>query len=110
MVFRVWDATTSRKVREITVSDMMPPGWSTAVVSPDCRRLLVANPNANDVRLVDISSGEELYRSVTGQLPKAQGFAFSPDGRYVAAGSFRTGVYLLEFPDPSADGSIGTRP
>ena len=98
-VFSVWDAATGRKLREINVADMAPPAWSEAAVSPDGRCLLVVNSDGADVRLVDIGSGEELYRSQKGKLPKARGFTFSADGRYVAAGSFRTGIYLLQLAD-----------
>jgi len=107
-VFRVWDASTGRKLRDITVSNMIPPGWSEAVVSPDGQRLLVVNSDKADVRLVDIISGKELYRSQKGKLAKARGFAFSPDGRYVAAGSFRTGVYLVELPVSESKGALQT--
>jgi thiol-disulfide isomerase/thioredoxin len=98
LVFRVWDTATGKKVKEITLSDVVPPGWSEATLSPDGHRLLVINSDGADVRLVDLTSGAELLRSQRGKLPKARGFAFSPDGRYVAAGSFRTGVYLVELP------------
>ena len=42
-VFHVWDTETGDKLREIAVADMLPPGWSEALVSPDGRRLLVVN-------------------------------------------------------------------
>ncbi|HVC93903.1 MAG TPA: WD40 repeat domain-containing protein [Pirellulales bacterium] len=105
-VFRVWDAETGGILREITVVDMVPPGWSEAAVSPDGRRLLVVCSDSGDVRLVDVDSGDEWYRSEKGKLPSARGFSFSPDGRHVAAGSFRRGVYLLEFPVPAGQGAL----
>jgi len=106
LVFRVWDAASGEKLSEITVAPMIPPGWTEATVSPDGRRLLVVNSDGDDVRLVDISSGVELYRSERGKFPMARGFSFSPDGRYVAAGSFRAGVYLVELPDLSAESPL----
>ncbi len=106
LVFRVWDAASGRKLREIAVAAMIAPGWNEAVVSPDGGRLLVANSDGDDVRVVDISSGAELYRSEKGKLPRARGFSFSPDGRYVAAGSFRAGLYLVELPVLSAESPV----
>jgi hypothetical protein len=108
LAFRIWDTKTGEKLREVTVSEMTTPGWNEAIVNPDGKRLLVVNSGAADVRLVDLISGEELYRSEKGKLPNARGFSFSPDGRHVAAGSFRTGVYLLELPVPSAEGPLQT--
>ncbi len=108
LMFQVRDTASGRKLREFAVAQTVPPGWSEATVSPDGRRLLVVNSDGDDVRLVDINSGEESYRSERGKLPTARGFSFSPDGRYVAAGSFRTGVYLVQLPDPTAESSSPT--
>lgn len=107
-MFRLWDAATGEKLREITLSETIAPGWTEAVVSPDGGRLLVINSTNGHARLADLRSGEEIYRSDKGKLPRARGFSFSPDGRYVAAGSFRAGVYLLELPVPAAEGSLQT--
>ena len=103
-VFHIWDASTGRKVRDINVGDTDLPGWSEATLSPDGRRLLVGSMDAADVRLVDVASGKELFRAEKGKVRKGRGFAFSPDGRHVAAGSFRSGVYLLGVPVSSPDG------
>ena len=73
-------------------------------MSPDGQRVLVVNSDKDDVRLVDLFSSEELLR---GKLHTAKGFSFSPDGRQVAAGSFRTGVYLLGLPISAGDLSSG---
>ena len=110
LVVRVYDAATGQKVREIAVSELTPPGWNEAVVSPDGQRLLVVNSDGADVRLVDLALGEELYRSPKGRLTKARGFTFSADGRHVVAGSFRTGVYLVELPVVEAQAAVQTPP
>ena len=51
-------------------------------MSPDGRRLLVVNSDGADVRLVDIASGEELYRSEKGNSRGPEEFSFSPDGMW----------------------------
>ncbi|HEV3344249.1 MAG TPA: redoxin domain-containing protein [Pirellulales bacterium] len=98
LTFRVWDAASGRKLREIAVPEMAPPGWNEAVVSPDGERLLVVNSDGADVRLVDLVSGQQLYRSTKGKLLRARGFSFSPDGRHAVSGSFRNGTFLVELP------------
>jgi eukaryotic-like serine/threonine-protein kinase len=108
LAFQVWDAVTGQRLRDITVADMVPPGWQEACVSPDSHLLLVANGDAGDVRVLDVESGTELYRAAKGKLTRPKGFIFSPDGRYVAAGSFRDGVYLIEFPVPWTGGASQT--
>ncbi len=107
-VFHVWDSSTGRKVRDINVGDTDAPGWNEATLSPDGRRLLVGGMDAADVRLVDLASGKELFRTDKGKVRKGRGFTFSPDGRQVAAGSFRSGVYLLSVPVSPLDGARQT--
>ena len=104
LVFRVCDAATGRTLREIKLADMAPTGWNEAAVSPDGRHLLAVNSDQGDVRLIDMTSGEERYRSPKGKLLRARGFSFSADGRQVVAGSFRAGVYLVELPVEAAAG------
>ena len=106
--FQVWDASTGQKIREINVGDTDAPGWSEATLSPDGRRLLVGSMDAADVRLFDLASGKEIFRTEKGKVRHGRGFAFSPDGRHVAAGSFRSGVYLLSVPVSPVDGARQT--
>ncbi len=94
-VFRVWDAVSGEKRRQFPVADFNLPGVGEAVFAPDGRRLLVSD-GEGDVRLFDFASGTEFWRSERQQLPKARGFAFSPDGKHVAAGSFRSGIFLIQ--------------
>jgi WD40 repeat protein/peroxiredoxin len=98
LAFRLWDAATGRKLREIALPDVAARGWNEATVSADGERLLVINSDGADVRLVELASGKELFRSAKGKLSKARGFSFSPDGKHAVAGSFRNGVFLVELP------------
>lgn len=98
-VFQIWDTASGKKLRQFTVGNFTFPGMGEAVFTPDGQRLLVSD-SEGDVRLFDFASGMERHRFEKDKLPKARGFAFSPDGRHVAAGSFREGVYLLQVPDP----------
>lgn len=96
--FTVYEAASGRKLRQIVVAEMVAPGWSEATVSADGQRLIVVNSDGADMRLIDLASGEELYRSKQGKLAKARGFSFSSDAKHAIAGSFRSGVYLVELP------------
>lgn len=98
LALRVWDAATGEKIREMSLADIGPTGWNEATLSLDGRRLLMINSDGADVRLVDLASGQELYRSAKGKLLRARGFSLSADGKHAVAGSFRNGAFLIELP------------
>lgn len=99
--FRIWDLTKGISIRSISIEDFEVAGEGQAALSPNAQRLLVSDSDG-DVRVLDIDTGAELFRSIPDTLSKAQGFSFSPDSQSVAAGSFRHGIYLFHLPAPSA--------
>jgi WD40 repeat protein/serine/threonine protein kinase/tetratricopeptide (TPR) repeat protein len=60
-------------------------GWSRAALSPDGRAVAIAS--GRSARVWSVSSGNPLTAPMTHSLD-ITAFAFSPDGRYVASGSF----------------------
>ena len=108
---RLWNAETG-EVRQI-IKDFSTPVWSVAF-SPDGKTLATASggeidmskvgigdaARANSVRLWDVETGKEIERFTADFKISANKFAgfksvaYSPDGKYIAAGSFDGKVYL----------------
>ena len=67
--------------------------------SPEGRRLATASQDKT-ARIWDTRSGEQLY-TLTHDKLGVRAVAFSPDGRWLAAGTFRDGVVVWELITPS---------
>ena len=91
---RVWEVGSGKALHPFQLVDRIGPA-PTMALTPDGRRLLLAGANDTAV-VIDLATGKEIQRfeNAVGR----QGFSFSPDGRYAAAGSFRAGVYLWRLP------------
>ena len=96
---RVWEVAGGKLVREIDY-DAAEYGinhW-TMTASPDGRLALVSVKNDSSVRVLDLSSGQEVHRF--DDCPGARAWSFSPDGSLAVAGSFRAGMYVFRLPAP----------
>jgi WD40 repeat protein len=90
----LWETGSGKRVQQFALGErtgapLLP------LLTPDGRRLIAGG--AGDTIVVrDLATGREIHR-----FDKARGrhaFAISPDGRYLATGSFRAGVYLWRLP------------
>jgi WD40 repeat protein len=90
----LWDAA-GREVRKLELGADWTPGNAQLAFTPDGRRFLSSHRDGT-VRLRELVTGKELGRFEN--CPHAEGFSFSPDAHYAAAGSFRSGVYLWRLP------------
>ncbi len=93
------DPTTLREVRSLKHPGLVE-GWNWAV-SPDGRFLIVAGQDEHGARLWDLEAGEQIDQIKLSSRPSGQ-MAFAPDGRHIAAGSFRGFVYLLRIEEKGA--------
>jgi eukaryotic-like serine/threonine-protein kinase len=91
---RVWEVSTGKVLHQYPLNARTGDTPQVAV-SPDGRHLLAAS-GKSELVVLDLASGKEIERFDTAK--NRQGFSFSPDGRYAAAGSFRAGVYLWRLP------------
>jgi WD40 repeat protein/predicted Ser/Thr protein kinase len=92
---RVWEAGSAKLLLQFELGDKIGD-WPNVALTPDGRRL-VTGDDKNMVYVLEVATGKEIQRFE--DAGQAKGFSFSPDGRYVAAGSFRTGVYLWRLQD-----------
>jgi WD40 repeat protein len=97
----VWDLTSGKEVRGLGLGEDWQGEPDSVAVSPDGRRVLTAHTDQT-VRLRDLATGQELHRYAATPQIRTRGLAFSPDGRFAAAGSFRGWVYLWRLPAPPA--------
>jgi WD40 repeat protein len=84
-IIHLWDVATGKEVRRIEKS-----GWSTShlVFSPDGKTLASTAPGYETViRLWDVATGKPLQPA--GPDGVIHTVAFSPDGRFIATGSWR---------------------
>jgi uncharacterized protein (TIGR03067 family) len=90
----VWDAATGQELRRL---DLGADHHKDLAISPDGRWFITAHEDRT-VRLRDLTTGEEIHRFELADVYVPRGLAFSPDGRYAAAGSHRGWVYLWRLP------------
>jgi WD40 repeat protein/S1-C subfamily serine protease len=87
---RLWDVETGKVVRTVA-----SPGRATLALSPDGRRLLLANAAASDprghvrtpgrtLRLLDLTADRPLWDLSLGDGPFAMALGFLPDGSLIA--------------------------
>ena len=103
---RVWEVQGGKLVTDLDRQADKTRSYDEGdvAVSPDGRLLLTScriDPSDSVVRLRDLAVGRILHEFTTKETFFAGGFAFSPDLRLVAAGSFRAWLYLWRLPaDP----------
>jgi len=90
--FVLWDAATGMKIRQL---DLGPDHHKDVAVSGDGRWLLTGHEDRT-VRLLDVRTGKEWHRFVMTDINVPRGLSFSPDGKYAAAGSRRSWLYLWQ--------------
>jgi WD40 repeat protein len=94
---RVWDLASGKELRRHGLGDdLCAIRW--LAVTPDGRRFLT-NHQDYTIRVRDLATGRELHRFAVPPEATPQGLSISPDGRYVACGSFRGFVYLFRLRD-----------
>jgi WD40 repeat protein/Tfp pilus assembly protein PilF len=99
---RYWDVTSDQEVRRLHLGNDLDPSFAIAV-RPD-GRLLLALQKDQTLLARALPEGKEVGRFPGAR--RAKGFSFSPDGRFAAAGSFRSGVYFFTLPD-GPTGAVG---
>ncbi|MBL8207784.1 MAG: AAA-like domain-containing protein [Blastocatellia bacterium] len=89
-VIRVWEIKTARLIHSFAVNGKgragLPPTFSW-----DGSKLAFVT-DSNILKLVDVNSGVEVF---TDKGDGGRPVAFSPDGKVIAAGEFRTGLIKL---------------
>jgi WD40 repeat protein/uncharacterized caspase-like protein len=89
---RVWDVNTGREVRSLDSSVIAISGFTGGdpgmTLSPDGTQLVLLNDDDEvQVRVIDLASGREVRRmKVSDKRADTVSFAFTPDGRLLAAG------------------------
>ncbi len=90
---RIWERGSGKLLHQFDLGGKAGT-WPNVALSPDGRRLLVHRHPT--LYVLDLATGKEVQRF--DNAVRATGFSFSPDGRYVAAGSHRAGIYLWLLP------------
>jgi WD40 repeat protein len=94
--FHVWETESGKVLQEIDLAEMSG-SRNSMTASPDGRLGLVyADLGPGSVRVFDLTTGKEIHR-YTG-CRSVGAFAFSPDGNFAVAGSFRAGMYVFRLP------------
>lgn len=89
---RVWDLNTRRELRTLELSSPAPAGYTGGdagiVISPDGSQFVMLDDDSEaHVRVIDIASGREVRRvKLSDKRVDTINFAFTPDGRVLAAG------------------------
>ncbi|HKV35104.1 MAG TPA: caspase family protein [Pyrinomonadaceae bacterium] len=89
---RVWDLNTGRELRTMELSSPAPAGYTGGdagiVISPDGSQFVMLDDDSEaHVRVIDIANGREVRRvKLSGNRVDTINFAFTPDGRVLAAG------------------------
>lgn len=96
--FRVWDARTGRELWSIADTSL-----ASVAVAPDGSRIAGTDGSGN-LFLWDSETGEQLHQLETGETGWSFQVAFSPNSKYVAAGSKHIRVFLVDTGE--AKGSI----
>jgi len=89
---RVWDLNTGRELRALELSSPAPAGYTGGdagmAISPDGSQFVMLDDDSEaQARVIDLSSGREVRRvKLSGDRVDTINFAFTPDGRVLAAG------------------------
>ncbi|HKS09249.1 MAG TPA: caspase family protein [Pyrinomonadaceae bacterium] len=90
---RVWDLNTGRELRTLELSSPAPTGYSGSgdagiTISPDGTQFVMLDDDSEaHVRVIEIASGREVRRvKLSDKRVDTINFAFTPDGRVIAAG------------------------
>jgi WD40 repeat protein/uncharacterized caspase-like protein len=89
---RIWDLNTGREVRTLELSSPAPAGYSGSeagmAISPDGSQFVMLDDDSGpEARVIDLASGRETRRvKLSDKHVDTISFAFTPDGRVVAAG------------------------
>jgi WD40 repeat protein len=94
---RLWDVDGGRE--QLCFGKHEGLRWGA--ILPDDRWALSLDFSGNTLHVWNLASGQEGYRfkCVGGGLRRG---SVSPDGRYAATGSYRSGVSLWRLPDPAS--------
>jgi WD40 repeat protein len=90
------DATTARKVRELRSSPGADPVASIAVAGKGAR--VAVGTTRGAIEIWDVAAGQQI-RTVPVSPGYPQAIAFSPDGKWMAAGMSQRGTLLFALPD-----------
>jgi WD40 repeat protein/serine/threonine protein kinase len=102
----IWrDLADGREMRRLQLRKKIRDHCSA--LSPDGGRLLTGHDDLS-VRLWDLADGKQIHQFAVDVVPTGPP-AFSPDGRYAVAHSFRRSQYFWRLPDPSRTAGSSAR-